>query len=91
MGKKQPKKVLKLVNKNKKQVPKTKELPTFTYLHSCSICGRFIKKTTSNHLQSETRGIDFCEKCGKNVETLIEWSELVSPQPTYSKKSPYTG
>ena len=39
MGPKQPKKVLNLGNKNKKQTPKPKELYVYTYCHICKECG----------------------------------------------------
>lgn len=90
MGKKRPIKVLNLPNKSKENTPKPKELPTFTYWHSCAICGRLVDETISHRFLSETRGIGFCKQCDMEVETIILLHNATSPNTIYSKENPYT-
>lgn len=74
---------------NKVQASKSKEMPTYIYTHICTECTGFIKETKSHLFQAETSGRGFCEKCGKEVETKIVWTEVISPDPIYSKDNPY--
>jgi|GEM_PF-4767154 len=84
MGPKQPKKVLNLGNKNKKQAPKPKELYVYTYCHLCKECGKVIKEIKSHKVISEREGIGVCPQCQKEVRTAIQLTQMAVPQLRYS-------
>ena len=87
MGKRQPKKVLNLGNKNKKTTPKPRELYVYTYCHICKECGNVIKEIKSHRVLSETEGTGYCHKCQKEVRTSIRFTRIVVPQPSYSSNN----
>ena len=87
MGKRQPKKVLNLGNKNKKTTPKPRELYVYTYCHICEECGNAIKEIKSHKVLSETEGTNFCLHCQKEVRSTIQLTQIVVPKPRYSSSN----